>query len=346
MASDQAVLSEAAGTIRRLLLGGQIAHVVHAAAELGLADHLNDKPLDVQSLAKATATHAPSLARLLRALAAIGIVHETDDHHYTLTPLGAALQTDAPGSMRARARLHHDEMIERPWHALPHAVRSGEIAFQHVFGIDLFAYMATHPESSEKFDQAQREVSQGVNASLASCYPFGIFKWIVDVGGGIGSLLIPILERNPTLRGTVFEFPHVAVRAREQIAACGLAARCDVAEGDALAEVPPGADAYVLKSVIHGHEDDKAVTILRNCRTAMPPHGKVILIERLLPEHIDPGDEQAGASFIMDISMMVLPGGCERTERAYRDVLAKAELGLHRTIPTAGPTWILEAFPL
>ena len=347
MASNRRTSPQAAAIMNRLLAGKRVAHVVRAAAELGLADHLEDeRPLDVQSIAEATSTHAPSLARLLRALAAIGIVHETDDRRYRLTPVGATLRTNAADSMRASVDLFYDELIERPWLALPHAVRTGELAFRQVFGTDLWTYLSDHPVSSNLFDRQQQNNTQVVNASLISCYPFGSFKWIVDVGGGIGSLLIPILEQNAEMRGTIFELPQVAAHARQRVAAAGLASRCEVIGGDALISVPSGADGYMLKSVIHNWEDAQALRILQNCRSAMQVHGKVIVIERLLSERADPGDEQALGKFLSDIMMMLLAGGRERTEEEFKTLLAEAGLRLNRLVPTAGLPSIIEAVPI
>ncbi len=345
MASNLTALPEAARIILRLMSGSHVAHLIRTAAELGLADHLDDKPRDARSLAEATGTDAPSLARILRALTAIGIVEETADRQYRLTPLGTTLRADAPGSMRASILFLSDDIVDQPWRRLTHAVRTGELAFRHVFGTDQFTYLSTHPASSGLFDTAMREMTRGVNDSLVASYPFASFKWIVDVGGGLGSFLIPILDRNPAMRGTVFELPHVAKEASKHIAAAGLASRCDVAEGNALDGVPHGADAYVFKSVIHMHADDNAVVILRNCRSAMPAHGKVILIERLLPERIEPGDQRAQANLLLDVGMMLLNGGCERTEREYARLLSEAGLRLTRVITASGPQSIVEAVP-
>lgn len=195
----------------------------------------------------------------------------------------------------------------------PHAVRSGELAFHYVFDTDQWTYLSRHPESSTVFDEAQRDMTQGVNAAVISCYPYGDFKSIVDVGGGVGSLLLPILEQNAGMRGIILDLPHVARQAQEHIAAAGLSSRCEAVAGDALVAVPRGADAYILKSLLHGHDDDNSVGILRSCRSAMPPHGKLIVIERILPERIDAGDEKALGWFLSDLSMMLLPGARERT---------------------------------
>ncbi len=344
MSSDQPARTEAAATIMRLMNGAWIARIVHTAAEVGVADHLDDQPRDVQSVAAATRTHAPSLARLLRALAAIGVVYETDQLQYTLTPLGAVLRGDAAGSMRGWARMILSEMDERPWQALTHAVRTGDYAFRHAFGTDAWSYRAAHPDDSRLFDEAMRSMTEGVNVAVATSYPFKEFGWIVDVGGGNGALLLAILAKNPRTRGTVFELPHVARHARERMAAADVSARCDAIEGDAMTSVPSGADAYVVKGVIHGRSDDETVTILSNCRAAMPPHGKLLLVERLMPERVDPEDARARVNLLVDINMMLMaPGGRERREVEHRDLIARAGLQVRRIVRTSSPMAIIEA---
>jgi hypothetical protein len=198
-------------------------------------------------------------------------VHEDEKRRYALTPLGTTLRTDEPGSMRAWARVILGDELDRAWQALPHAMRTGENTFYNVFGTDLWSYFSTHLDRSNLLNAAMQSLTQGVNAAVGTHYPFGNFGWVVDVGGGDGALLLPILARQPAMRGTIFELPHVAAAARERIAAAGLTSRCDVVEGNALAAIPPGADAYVLKHVIHAHKDAEAIAILRNCRAAMPP---------------------------------------------------------------------------
>lgn len=328
----------------QLLNGAWIARIIHTAAEIGIADHLGDDARDAVSLADATATHAPSLARLLRALASIGIVQETEDRRYTLTPLGATLQSDRPGSMRGWARLILSEIDERPWQALPDAVRTGDYAFQRAFGTDAWTYRSAHPEASKMFDEAMQSLTQSANSAVATHYPFEGFGWIVDVGGGNGALLLSILERHPGLRGTVFELPNVVGHALETIAEAELAARCDAVEGDALMSVPPGADAYILKGVIHGRNDDEVASIYRNCHAAMPAHGKLLVMERVLPERIDPDDPRSRANILLDINMMLMsPGGRERTESEHRQLLLKEGLRIKRMVRTPSPLAIIEA---
>jgi hypothetical protein len=345
MPQEQTERAAAAAAMHRLLAGSWIAQIVRTAAELGLADHFGEEPQDAASLACATATHAPSLSRLLRALAAVGVVHETDDRRYTLTPLGATLRSGPPGSMRAWARFILGEELEGIWRALPHTIRTGDNGFRHVFGTDLRSYLATHPDTATLYNAAMQSGTQGYNAEIGAHYPFGNFGWIVDVGGGNGALLLPILERHPKMRGTIFELPHVAAQARERIAAAGLAVRCDAVDGNAFDTIPAGADAYVMKSVLHGKTDDEAEAILRNCRHAMPAHAKLLIIERLLPERIDPDDALARENLLMDINMMVGGGGRERAEAEYCALLVKAGLRLTRVIRAPGTSAIIEAEP-
>lgn len=330
----------------QLLNGAWIARVIHTAAELGLADYLSANPRDATSLADAMTAHAPSLARLLRALAAIGVVHETADRCYTLTPLGATLQSDRPASMRGWARPILSEIDEYPWRALTDVIRTGDYAFQLAFGTDAWTYRSTHPEASKLFDEAMQSLTQGANAAVVTSYPFEGFEWIVDVGGGNGALLLSILEQHPGARGTVFELPHVIEHARERIAASNFKGRCEAVEGDAVTAVLAGADAYILKGVIHGRNDAEAVGIYRNCRKAMPAHAKLLVMERVLPERVDPADARNRTNLLVDVNMMLMsPGGRERTEDEHRQLLMQAGLRIERVVPTPSPLAIIQASP-
>lgn len=335
---------DAAGAMMRLITAGWAARMVHTAAELGIADHLGE-PRDAASLAAATSSHAPSLARLLRALAAIGVLHESDDRTYTLTPLGATLRRDVPGSMRAWVLLCFGDEQGRAWEALTHAVRTGEHAYRHIFGTDIWTRLAQQPEAARLFDEAMQGLTQGANGALIAHYPFERYGWTVDVGGGNGALLMPVLARHPGMRATLFDLPHVAEAARARIAEAGLSGRYEAIGGDAFAAVPAGADAYVLKGVVHDWEDAEALAILRNCRAAMRADSRLLVIERVLPERIDPGDPLTPGRFIHDINMMLNPGGRERTEAEFRDLLARAGLRLARVVPTPCPLAVIEADP-
>ena len=281
----------------------------------------------------------------MRALTAIGVVHESDERRYTLTPLGNTLRTGVPGSMRAWALLVFSDDQGRAWEALPHAIRTGEHAFRYIFGADIWTRLATRPEAARLFDDAMQSLTQGVNGPLTTHYPFGNYNWIVDVGGGNGALLLPVLKRHPEMRVTVFDLPHVADAARLRIAEAGLSDRCETIGGDAFIAVPSGADAYVLKGVIHDWEDKEAIAILRTCRAAMSNASKLLLIERILPQQIDPEDALTRAKFIHDINMFINPGGRERTEAEFRDLLAQADLRLTRVVSMPSPQAVMEIDP-
>jgi hypothetical protein len=341
---SQDLQSDPAGMMR-LLAGAWAARLVHAAAELQLADHLVEKPRDAAFLAAATSAHAPSLARLLRTLTAIGVLYESDDRQYTLTPLGATLRSDAPGSMRAWALLFFSDDQGRAWEALPHAIRTGEHAFRHIFGADIWTRLAARPEAARLFDAGMQSLTQGAYGPLTTLYPFGNYKWIVDVGGGNGGLLFPVLARHPTMRATIFDLPHVAEATRSRIEEIGLSDRCDAVGGDAFVAVPPGADAYVLKGVIHDWEDKEAVAILRTCRAAMSASARLLLIERILPERIEPDDALVRGNFLADINMLVNPGGRERTEAEFRELFSQAGLRLKRVISMPIPQAVMEVEP-
>jgi hypothetical protein len=332
--------------LMRLVTGAWAARLVHTAVELCVADHLADGPRSVDFLAAQIGAHAPSLARLLRALTAIGVLRESEERTYSLTPLGVTLRSDVPGSMRAWVLLAFGDDQGTAWEALSHAVRTGELAFRHIFGTDMWTRLAERPEAARLFDEAMQSLTQGANGRLITNYPFEKFGWIVDVGGGNGSLLLPVLKRHPAMRATIFDLPHVADAARSRIAEAGLSDRCEAVGGDAFVAVPAGADAFVLKGVIHDWEDKEAIAILRTCRAAMSDGSKLILIERILPEQIDPDDSLTRAKFIHDINMMVNPGGRERTEAEFRNLLSQAGLRLTCVLAMPGPLAVMEIDPI
>ena len=338
--------ADASIELMRLVTGAWAARLVHTAVELGIADHLASGPSGVDFLAEHIGVHAPSLARLLRALTAIGVLHESEGRLYSLTPLGVTLRSNVPGSMRAWVLLAFSDDQGTAWEALSHAVRTGELAFRHIFGTDMWTRLAERPEAARLFDEAMQSITQGASGLLITNYPFEKFGWIVDVGGGNGSLLLPALERHPVMRATIFDLPHVADAARSRIAAAGLSDRCEAVGGDAFVAVPAGADAYVLKGVIHDWEDKEAVAILRTCRAAMSTASKLILIVRILPEQIDADDAPTRAKFIHDINMMVNPGGRERTEAEFRNLLSQAGLRLTCVLAMPGPLAVMEVDPI
>ncbi|GAA2012556.1 methyltransferase [Nocardiopsis rhodophaea] len=314
------------------------ARALQIAAQLGIGDLLADGPRTAADLATATETHPDALYRMMRMLAALGVFTETDPGCFALTDLGVVLRSDHPYSVHATlafggatAQVFLDSL---------HSVRTGEATFPTTFGTSFFDYLSDRPDLGDLFNTAMREMSRPVISAVLDAYDFSYARRIVDVGGGNGTLLSAILRTAPGARGFVFDAPHVAERARDRIHADGLADRCTAVGGDFFREAPEDGDLYVLKWILHDWPDDQAAAILRGCRQAMAPDGRVLIIEQVIP----PGDTPHPGK-TMDFSMLTLLNGRERTEEQFAALLAAADLRLNRVIPTASPCSLVEAAP-
>lgn len=339
MAQDSSSTPDA---LLRLISGHTSAQIVHVAVQLGLADLLADGPRSVDVLAAAAGVDAPSLARLVRALAALGIVAEADDGWIELTPLGVPLRSDVPGSVRDTVLFLVGEWFWRAWGGLLDSVRTGEPAFDRVFGMTNFEYWEHSPEAGTIHDAFFRSMSRTTNAPIVAAYDFSRFSTIVDVGGSTGSLLAAILNANAGMRGILFDLPHVVAGAVPVLTEAGVADRCAVVGGDFFTADLPDGDAFILKYIIHDWDEARAVAILKRCRAAMRPGTVLLLIEQVLPERLEtsPAAQRAAR---LDLQMLVLtPGGRERTEQQYRSLLAEAGIQLRRVTPTRSPFSILE----
>ena len=320
-----------------IVQGYWASRAVYVAAKLGIADLLADGPQSCEDLARATGAHAPSLYRVLRALASIGIFSEDPGQTFAITPVGATLRTDVPGSLRHFAIEELGENHYPAWEQVLYSVKSGAKAFDHVFGRTKWQYMTEHPEEAAIFNAAMSSFSFVVANAIVEAYDFSGSRTIVDVGGGDGSLLTAILKANGHTRGILADLPHVAEQARVRVESEGLAPRCEIAPGDFFREVP-AADTCMLKWIIHDWDDDRSIAILRNCRNALTPNGKVLLIEAV----VEPGPATA-FSKMMDLNMLVMTGGRERTEPEYRALLQAAGLTLTRIVPTHTAMSVIEA---
>jgi SAM-dependent methyltransferase len=312
----------------QMMSGYWVSQSLYVAAQLGIADLLANGSQSVEALAKATNTHTENLYRLLRALAGVGVFAEVDERRFRLTPLAAFLQT---GDNTQRAMAIH--IGEQPsWHAwgdLLHTVQTGETAFSHVHGMEVFDYYARHPESAEPFNQAMTNYSEVVSQIVRQVYDFSPFQKIIDVGGGHGSLLISILKDNPQAQGVVFDLPATAKKAGERIVEDRLSTRCEAVGGDFFETVPADGDAYILKTIIHDWDEDRAVKILKNVHRAMKDDGKLLLIETVISE-----DNEQPFAKLCDLHMMIMTGGQERTESEYARLFEKAGFKLNRIVPT------------
>ena len=324
----------------QMVTGYYISRAIYVAATLGIADLLAHGSQPSSALAKATGTHAESLTRVLRLLASVGVFTEQDDRCFALTPLGECLRTGVPGSIRSAALLFAG-ITQEAWRDLLYSVRTGEPAFHHLFGMDSFSYMAQHPEEAANFDEAMADFTKGIAIAVAATYDFSQFGTIVDVGGGNGMFLEAVLKAHPTLRGVLFDMPHVAERAQQRIEAVGLAERCKAVGGDFFLEVPSGGEAYILKHVIHDWGDARAVTILKNCHRAMGPQGKLLIVEGVYPSHIDQSDASRGAAS-NDVNMLVCTGGRQRSEAEFRSLYGAAGFTLTRIVPIQARSSVIE----
>jgi O-methyltransferase. len=322
----------------RLVEGAWLSKAIYVVVNLGIPDLLRDRARPIEELAAETGTHAASLHRILRALAGEGLFSFDDSGRLSLTPAGTVLRRDAPNSLHAWALLMLGNVHQSAWEDLMHSARTGESAFQHRFGADLWQYCAQHPEHARLFAAAMAGFTTTYIQGLLSSYSFAAFKRIVDVGGGDGGLLIGVLQANREMQGVVFDLPHVVARAKQRIDEAGLTDRCMASGGDAFVEVPQGGDAYILSRVIHDWDDDNARKILVSCRKALTAGGRILVIERTVPDSAKEAASIPGSVLsdihLTDLNMMVMTSGRERTIREYQRLFAQAGLELIRVIPT------------
>jgi len=317
-----------------------VSQALYVAAHLGIADLLAEGPQTPAALAAKSGTHAGSLRRVLRLLASADVFAEDADGRFELTPIGSALRS-GPGSSRAAAQLIAGPMVWQCWGDLLTTVRTGEPAFPRIFKTDSFEYFADHPEEAAVFDEAMGSFTAVISGMVAAVYDFSGMHEVIDVGGGDGRLLTGILRAHPSLLGTVLDLPRLAEGARRQIAGAGLADRYRFVAGDFLEAVPEGFDAYLLKHVIHDWDDARAVRILQNCRRAMKPQAKLLIVEGVYPPRIDGSPASRGAA-ANDVNMLVCTGGRQRSEGEFRELYAEAGFRLTRIIPTQAAACVIE----
>lgn len=327
----------------QLIAGGWASRTIFVAVKLGIPEELKDTAKSSEELAQATGAHAPSLLRLLRTLTALRVLAEEGDGCFRLTPLGATLRRDAPGSLCAWAEFALGEEAYRSWGSLLHSIQTGGIAFENEYQMSVWQHRAENSGHARLFDRAMSSISEVLNRAVLTSYPFSEISLLVDVGGGDASFLIMLLRANPDMRGILFDLPHVAEKAKERIDEAGLGSRCTVVAGSALESVPEGGDAYVLSRVIHDWADAEAIRILANCRSAMHQHARLILIERALPTS---AEGAYALQFLSDLNMMVMNGGRERTEDEFRKLFQAAGLRLIRAMATPSPMSLIEAAPV
>jgi predicted O-methyltransferase YrrM len=316
--------------LRLMINGSWVSQALCVAATLGLADQLRNGAKTADELAQPCSAHGPSLHRLMRALASVGVFSEDTSGRFGLTPLAEPLGGETSGSQRAWAVWAGQRTTWAMWGELLHCIKTGRPAFPELYGMPAWRYYQDHPDQNAIFNAAMAGTSRSQADAIVRSYDFSGIDTIVDVGGGDGTLLAAVLAAQPRLRGVLFDQTHVVSTAGEHLAAAGVADRCRIVTGDFFTVMPEQADAYMLKFIIHDWDDPEAQTILRNCRRAMRPSGRILLIERVIP----PGNEPHPAKF-GDLLMLVMYGGRERTVEEFTRLVAGAGLVLTAIAPVA-----------
>lgn len=316
------------------------SRAIYAAAKLGIADLLAAGPKTADQLAAAVDAHPRSIYRLMRALASRGLFTETAPKTFALTPLGAALQTGAPGAARGAVLTLAGDWQWKAWDEFLYSLNTGKPAMDKAWGVPLFDYLVQHEQDGLLFDEAMVGMHAAEGPAVAAVYDFSGFDSIVDLGGGTGSLLTAILRTNPKPRGTVFDLDKTIPGALQRLGDAGLRDRCKAVGGNFFKSVPAGHDCHLLSHVLHDWTDEQSIAILKNCRKAIAKDGRLLILETVLP----PGDTPHHGK-LLDLLMLTVPGGIERTAEEYAELLEAASFRLSRVIPTATPQSIVEAIP-
>jgi hypothetical protein len=334
-------MSDKQPTPRQKLLGMitsyWTAQSIHVAAKLKLADLVKDGPKTAAELATATKTHPPSLYRLLRALASVEIFSEDEQGRFSLTPIAECL-LDKPGSQWAVAMMMGDEHY-RSWGELLYSVQTGKPAFNHVFGKGVFEFLSEHAEQAKIFDAAMTGFHGPETQAMIDAYDYTGVNTLVDIGGGNGTVLSAVLGKYPAMKGILYDLPGVIERAKTNLAPLG--SRCQTMPGSFFEAAPSGGDAYQMRHIIHDWTDEQCHTILGHIRKVIPKTGRLLVIEMVVKSR----NEFQPAKWL-DLNMLVLPGGRERTEAEYRDMYAKAGFRLERVVPTPTEVSVIEGRPV
>ncbi|MBA2735574.1 MAG: methyltransferase [Pyrinomonadaceae bacterium] len=323
--------------LTNIAFGAMTTQALYVAAKLGIADLLTQGQKSTGELASATATHAPSLYRVLRSLAGEGIFQEVSPKVFANTAISEALWTDAPNSMRNGVIFMGETWHYNVWGNMMHSVKTGKSAWGKTHGAEVFDWFANKPEEAEIFNNAMTDMSVATAPTVVESYDFSGIETLADIAGGHGYLLAQILKANPKLSGILFDVAPVIAGAGAMLEKEGVTNRVETVAGDFFVEIP-SADGYIMKHIIHDWDDERCVGILKNINNAMKENGKVLIVETIVPEGNEPH-----YSKLLDLEMLTSPGGVERTTEEYRELLAQAGFRLTKIVPTKSPFSIIEA---
>ena len=325
--------------VMQLLSASYIAGAVSCLAQMGIPDLVEAGPKSAKELASQIGADPEALHRLMRATASVGVLSEGPDGKFSETPMSAVLRSNGKPSLRAVAMMGGREWHGRGWSRLEYCVRTGKQALEQIYGAPIFEYFKQHPDEGQIFNDAMTSISAGDSPAVVDAYSFEGIHSIVDVGGGHGLLLATIMARNPQMKGTLYDEPHVIEGAKNGPLK-PVMERCTLAFGDMFSSVPAGADAYIMKHIIHDWPDELCVKILKSCRKGVNPGGKLLVVDDV----IQPGNDFYAGKFL-DLQMLIFPGGKERTEKQFRELFAAGGWKLSRVVPTATPICIVEGIP-
>ena len=322
--------------IMQMSMGAMVTQAIYVAAKLGVADILADGERHIDLISQEAGGHAPSLYRIMRTLASLGVFNETQPRTFANTPLSEVLRADIPGSMRNSMIFMGEPWHYNIWANMLHSARTGGTAWKETHGEEVFDWMGKNPEASEIFNGCMSELSAGSAPAIVAGYDFSGIDTLADIAGGHGFLLSQILKANPNIKGILFDMEHVIAGADKMLSSFGVEARVEKVSGDFFSEVP-AADAYIMKHIIHDWDDDRAIKILQTIHQAIIGSGKVLLAEMVIPEGNEPHPGK-----MLDLEMLTSPGGVERTAEEYAKLFENAGFKLNRIVPTHSPFSVIE----
>lgn len=320
--------------LMQFIVGKWISKPIYVVAELGIADMLAKCPKSIEELAQMSQSHAPSLYRVMRALASVGIFAETEDNRFELTPMATCLQT---GAMRAAALTFNSDWNDKAWTYFLDGVKIGGTPFEKAHGMPFIDWLEKNPHATELLNEANAVKAVNSHRAIIDIYDFSGINKLIDVGGGYGALMAEILTAYPSLKGIVADLPSVVQGAKKMIKDRGIEDRCEAVECDFFKGIPTGSDAYLLSNILHDWSDEQCKIILKNCHKAMKPKFKLLIVEMIVP----PGNEPSVAK-LLDLEMLVLSGGRERTQTEFKELLKSAGFELSRIIPTKESICVIE----
>jgi hypothetical protein len=318
----------------QFILGKWISKPIHAVARLGIADLLADGPMHIDELAEKSDSHAPSLYRVMRALAGLGIFSEKEDRLFELTPMAECLKS---GALRSAALMFHSRWHDNAWDNLLHGVQTGDIPFDHAHGKPVMEWLGEHPGASGVYNRANAVKAMTSHRAIVEAYDFSGISVLTDVGGGYGTLMAEILIAHPGMKGVIADLPAVVQGAEEEIRKRGLESRCRATACDFFKEIPAGSDAYLMSHILHDWDDEQAIQILKNCRRTMSAGSKLLIVETVIP----PGNEFSIAK-LLDLEMFVIGSGRERTDSEFRNLFGSGGFTLSRIVPTEESISVIE----